>query len=78
MVISSVKKYDDFLNLDEVDNLPLIEIQGMIANCAIENSEHNIPLQAVRKLVDKFGPFQRVDVRELFSIIYKLKHFPKY
>jgi len=38
----------------------LSEIQGMIANLAIENSEHNDAYIRSCELVDKFGPLRKI------------------
>ena len=39
----------------------LSEIQGMIANCAIENNEHDKAYKKCQELIDKFGLLAKID-----------------
>lgn len=50
--------------------MSLIELQSLIANCAIENCEHDKAYKRCCLLVDKFGPFRRVDFDTTVRILY--------
>ena len=50
--------------------MTLLELQGLIANMAIENPEHSVPYQKVTKLIEKFGPFRTVDWKEVREVLY--------
>lgn len=51
--------------------LSLIEVQGLIANCCIENEEHRVPLERCGRLIEKFGPFRKVDWEDVIDVLYR-------
>lgn len=48
----------------------LSEIQGIIANCALENDEHKDAYLKISELVNKFGPLKRMDWDLAMKICY--------
>ena len=55
----------------EKGEINLLELQGLIANCCIENEEHRIPLLRCRHLIDTFGPLRTVDADEALDVLYR-------
>lgn len=51
-------------------NCTLNEIQGMIANCAIENKEHEPAWHNCQRLIDKFGMLAIADPELVFKVVY--------
>jgi len=50
--------------------MTLLQLQGLIANCAIESTGHEKAYKKVCLLIDKFGPFRTVDFDMILPIIY--------
>ncbi len=55
----------------------LSEIQGMIANCAIENPEHDRAYRRCQELIDKYGLLAKVDWDIAFEYCYGTKELVK-
>jgi hypothetical protein len=47
------------------DNITLIELQGMIASCAIENKEHDTAYKRITKLISEYGPFSTINSKHI-------------
>lgn len=48
----------------------LLELQGIVATCLIENPEHKTAYNNVGKLIDRFGIFRTVD-DDIIKLIYR-------
>jgi len=58
-IISPEKKKK--ATMENQDNTPtLLEVQGIIATCAIENREHDNAYNRCNKLIEKYGAFARI------------------
>ena len=53
----AVEKVDTF---NEYNIPTLLEVQGMIATCAIENREHEEAYKRCGKLIEKYGALTRI------------------
>jgi len=53
------------------NKITLMEAQGIIATCAIENSEHDKAYKRISELIEKYGLFTRVDWNLLRTYCYR-------
>ncbi len=51
--------------------MTLIEIQGLIANVAIESPGHDAAYNNITLLIEKFGPFRTVDFDVILPLLYR-------
>jgi hypothetical protein len=51
--------------------MTLIEVQGLIANVAIESPGHDGAYNRITLLIEKFGPFRTVDFDVILPLLYR-------